>query len=1164
MVSAGVALEIALFGRPHVRVNGRERTLLSARTAWPILAELVERSPAPIARRSLAEAFWPDDEPGDALANVRRHLHLLRTATAVGDAPSPLVLAGDGVAWLTPVHARVDVERFETTASADATLAEAYSLFVDVYLRGFDGERVEAVRQRLQARFTAAAMRLCELAWRRRELDAAEAHARRVLVFEPWHEGAIRSLMMLRFECGDRPGALRVYESFAERLRDELDVEPMPETRAAFEHVVRNAPALHMAASAGGSMPESDAVPFVGRSAELAELAQAWARAGAGEGRVVFVAGEAGIGKSRLAAEFARAAGADGGTVLAGTASRPEAVPYQPFVEALRSGLALLRDVRLGPQHLAALGAFVPELIETGREPVVAGDGRERERLFEAVSAALDALARRRPAIVVLDDVHHCGTAALDLLAFLARRGAAARLLIVATIREGAVERRHRLRAVRRELVSEGRAATLALGPLPDAAIVEFARRTLPAESRGGAICQAVARQSEGNPFVAGELVRAYAAGAAPPSGALPPAGIVDRLIGARLGELSAPAQRLARLAACIGDEFSIEVLGEAAGFSERQTLDAVGELLDARIVNESSAAYGSLRFAHQLLASHVLEPVAEADRRRWHLRIATVMSDLYAARDDASASAIALHFERGGDSQAAATHYLAAARSAAAVFADDEAFEALGKAAVLATDLEARYEAIALGERVAFRRGDRDRSERELARLDRLACESGELARILDVLERRARWSRNAKSLAAADAILTLETIAACTGNPRAAAASKLAAAYLAFDAGRSRAAAELAGAAAESAGVAGNESLRVEATILKADAATALGELDDALVLIARAREAVTSDADRSLVLRALRAASGVALTRQEYDTARTLAEETLAICREIHDYSGEADALWRLAIACGRDGEVATSRAYFARAVALFERLAEPLGKALAHVNAANLEMRRGCFDLMERHLREVEATVEPGTNERLDAVLLNVRASAALLGGDSAAAEAIARDCVALCERLELLRYEHPARSTLGVALSRLGRHAEALAELRRSLDGERRLGQSLSIVDDLADNALAHLRAGDLEAATGFASELEARLRDPLAARYGDEAAHRWAAAQVRRALGDERGYERELGFALRRVEAEAARMPDEATRDAFLRLPHVAEIARAGARPNGRALSPGS
>jgi predicted ATPase len=206
---------------------------------------------------------------------------------------------------------------------------------------------------------------------------------------------------------------------------------------------------------------------FVGRAEELGLLAAALGRAGAGAPGIVLIAGEAGVGKTRLVDEFAAQAAAEGARVLAGGCIElgEGALPYAPIVEALRSlarglDLAVLRSLA-GPAH-GLLAGLLPELGDGQAEAVTGGS---QARLFEVLLGLLGRLGEQAPVVLVVEDLHWADRSTRDLLAFLVRNLHAERVLLVATYRSDELHRRHPMRPFLAELARGGRAQRVDLAP---------------------------------------------------------------------------------------------------------------------------------------------------------------------------------------------------------------------------------------------------------------------------------------------------------------------------------------------------------------------------------------------------------------------------------------------------------------------------------------------------------------------------------------------------------------------------------------------------------------------------------------------------------------------------------------------------------------------------
>ncbi len=324
--------------------------------------------------------------------------------------------------------------------------------------------------------------------------------------------------------------------------------------------------------------------PFAmfGRGAEAETLALAWAKAKDGQRQVVLVAGEPGIGKTRLAAEAARAAHADGGTVLFGACDEDVGLPYRPFVEALRHYVTHAPDDVLAAHirtHRGELTRLVPELgrrIEELPAPQIAEAETERFLLFEAVTGLLAAASRERPLVLVLEDLHWAGAPELMLLKHLVRSAEPMRLLVIGTYRDTDLSRTHPLTPMLADLRREAGVERVSLHGLDDAAVetlvAAVARHEL--DEALVALAHAIRRETEGNPFFIGEVIRHLSESGAlfeeggrwTYQGEIAALGIpegVREVIGRRLGRLSETTNRVLGLAAVIGRQFDLALLAK-------------------------------------------------------------------------------------------------------------------------------------------------------------------------------------------------------------------------------------------------------------------------------------------------------------------------------------------------------------------------------------------------------------------------------------------------------------------------------------------------------------------------------------------------------------------------------------------------------------------------
>lgn len=435
-------------------------------------------------------------------------------------------------------------------------------------------------------------------------------------------------------------------------------------------------------------MPASHS-PFVGRQRELGSLLAQLDAAGEGLGRLVLLAGEPGIGKTRLLGELVARASARGWLVLAGRAYDGDGLPpYLPFVEALGSHLAghSAEDVRdvLG-SAAAGLALLLPDLRE--RLPGLApppsiSPEHERYRLFEIVCEFLSALARgteSRGLLLALDDLHWADTPALLLLRHLARRIAEVPLLVVGAYRREDLGGNHPLLDLLAALRREDLGETLDLAVLADdeaALLVAQLSGAAPAPE----VAAAIQRQAEGNPFFLGEVVRhlqAEGIDLANASAAGPRLGLpegVRQVIGRRLARLSTEAQAALQAAAVLGEGFTFAELRELSGLEEEPLLDALDVLLAAGMLRDAGDTY---QFSHALIRETVYASLSLPRRERLHRRAAEAMERLYAPNLTPHVAALASHWRLAGsfgDRDKLLDYSLRAGENARAVFAYEEA----------------------------------------------------------------------------------------------------------------------------------------------------------------------------------------------------------------------------------------------------------------------------------------------------------------------------------------------------------------------------------------------------------------------------------------------------------------------------------------------------------
>ena len=404
---------------------------------------------------------------------------------------------------------------------------------------------------------------------------------------------------------------------------------------------------------------------FVGRIRELAQLDAALAEAIEGRGRLCLVAGEPGIGKTRLAECVAARAAERSATVIWGRCWEGDGAPaFWPWVQVLR---ALMRqgDVATLADRLGSGGPYVAQVVPEIREllpdlpAAQALDSEQaRFRLYDAVSTFLEGVAAHTPLVLVLDDLHWADQSSLLLLQFLVREIGGARLLIVGTYRDVEVSRDHPLGEVLPRLRRERSVDRILLRGLPDSEV-----HAMLVALRGGEVpddfARTISRETAGNPFFIMEILRhlldegiAYREGdqwvGRVETSEIRLPDSVREVIGRRLSRLGDTCAKLLTLAAVIGKEFGLDVLQRVSNLDEERVFEVLEEALAAGILGEVPRAIARYRFAHTLIRETLYGELRNLERVRLHRRVADVLEALYAGYDELHLAELAHHFLEG------------------------------------------------------------------------------------------------------------------------------------------------------------------------------------------------------------------------------------------------------------------------------------------------------------------------------------------------------------------------------------------------------------------------------------------------------------------------------------------------------------------------------------
>ena len=675
-----------LLGPPQMTWAGA--SLAIPRRQARALLYLLSNDLRPAPRERLMFLLWPDALEATARRNLIRVLSSVHQLL-----PSPdLLLADNTIVGLSPTRVASDTVRFTILCAADQAVAweSAVALYRGRFLDGFalpDSPEFDAWLSQTQQHYERAYLhllrRLVTTKAEQGDFAAAIQYAQRYLALDDLAEDIHRHLIALYAAQGDRSAALRQFEQCAIVLERELGVAPLPETRAAYEAARTGArpPLLQPLPKPTWATLPGLHLPLTGRESDWQTLASAYRRSQ--RGGVILIAGEAGVGKSRLMQEFATA---QAGLVLAGACpAAGQTLPYQPLVDALRLALPWQdRWAHILPIWLAELARLLPE-VQTHfaglPRPVTAPAQQAQARLFEALAQVFGALARESPLLLCLDDLHWADEATLGWLVFMASRLTGSGLCILATTRdldEG------RLADWRRAAQRAGALTVVALAGLSEPAVTEL----LPRAGVEPAVAQPLAARihsaTGGNAFFVLEILRELLAlGKLPADPAeLPLPQTVRDTVHRRVGRLTPLAQQALAVAAVLSPHLRVAPLAQTLGRGELETADGLEELLAHHLLQTAGAGF---RFQHDLVRQVVIEETNPWRRRLLHRRAAEALARQPPADRAELAVAIAQHFEAAGDEAPAIAHYRQAAELAQRLHVYQEAVAYLHKAITLA-----------------------------------------------------------------------------------------------------------------------------------------------------------------------------------------------------------------------------------------------------------------------------------------------------------------------------------------------------------------------------------------------------------------------------------------------------------------------------------------------
>lgn len=697
------ALRIHLLGGFRVSVGSRivddaEWRLRKAKALVKLLALAPDHR---LHREQVMDMLWRDLGPEAAGNNFRKTLHIARRALepSASDTSRYLHMQEELLTLRSPGPLWIDVDAFEIAAAEAHRIHdhEAYHAAIELYTGDLLPEdRYEDWaadrREELREEYGALLVELARLHESRSEYVPAIDALRRLAANDPAHEEARMGLMRMYALAGQRHQALRQYQQLRGALRRELGADPDAASQHLYEEIlagrfpVRVPDSAQPDSTVAYTLRRSNLPPLVGRDEELELVEEVLDALFAGQGGLVLLGGEAGVGKSRLAMEVAERAARRGATTLRGAAYEQEKqLPYGPFVEALEGFADPIRpdDLRaLVGDAVPELARLVPSLAAKLGSDRLAASLPDRFRLFTAVAGFLRRLAARAPVVLVIDDLHAADEASLQLLHYLARTGRDSPLLLLGTLRTEEVGSTDSLGMLLAELHRERLSVRLDLSRIDPGESELLVAALLGGEPCEETVFEAVYQLAEGNPFYTEEVVQALREGdqlqhtdgrwRLRGEVATLPGPLADPIV-VRLKRLAHSTRAVLVLAAVIGRDSPYRLLRTASDLPETELLDALDECLDRQIFEETSEGY---RFGHPLQRAALYERLSRARRASLHGRVAAAIEALHRDRLTAHAEALAHHYGLSDEPGRAVPHLIAAGNRAASVHASETAID--------------------------------------------------------------------------------------------------------------------------------------------------------------------------------------------------------------------------------------------------------------------------------------------------------------------------------------------------------------------------------------------------------------------------------------------------------------------------------------------------------
>ncbi len=616
------SVRIELLGEPRVLVDGRETTI--PRTRVRALAFYLAAAGKPVPRATLSWLFWPESTAEAASRSLSIHLSYLRAALPSGALTSSRTAVGLSSSCESDTS---DFERLSLSLN-DADAIAALDLFRGSFLEGFSlkgahpfDQWIEAQQTRWTSRYVTTACRAAHILAHRGEANRALEALETATQADPLNEEIYRCRMRIMAQNGRRGQVGALYQSLVEKLNESLGIPPSTETVTCYQEIIGSNDSFTAQVKTTGQrfVGSDDDMPFIGRS-ELLRTAIDEAQS-----RFVVVQGQAGMGKTRLLAEVAKASGL--ATLVIPLSQHGKNVPFSSIASVVRAianafdwqRLSELLEANMPADLWATLCCLAPELDPQGRSSSAAFVFSALQ-VAEALTKLLEEATQQHAILILIDDLHNADASSLSVFQSTPLRLESGKTQFIASLSPVLMD--SNTAAFLNDLQKKNRVRVIRLTRLPDDQMMEILLFYFPDIDKETA--QRLLVLADGNPYWMKAIVRGLDSGYTEFSGK----SSLENLFDFILRPLSPEAQTLAEKLAVMEAPCEFRLFSRMCRNHDPQ--DILLELCTAGIIALDSTNH--IAFLHTQMRNHVLSRLSREPQRlaTAHLRVAQGMEALY------------------------------------------------------------------------------------------------------------------------------------------------------------------------------------------------------------------------------------------------------------------------------------------------------------------------------------------------------------------------------------------------------------------------------------------------------------------------------------------------------------------------------------------------------